>query len=166
MQSTLFLQLFSNRGGFIDYAKAPVISCHVLVFPPKISLGLTSNIVKTLYVHTFNQKCCRLILLASLYVGDKTGKAINLAERTLSDDHCAPLSWCKVVGSTSLWSFQRHLVGVESSCTSTCYKLIISNVHTRLIKPTKQSNLDRLTLIRKPLNLSYKKETNTYTKYE
>ena len=68
---TLFTFISSNRGGFIDYATAPAISCLVLVCPPTISANLTYNTVKFPYLKLQNQKLCSSTSFLSYYVRNR-----------------------------------------------------------------------------------------------
>ena len=69
--SFVFLNLVCNRGGFIDYATAPAISCLVLVCPPTISANLTYNTVKFPYLKLQNQKLCSSTSFLSYYVRNR-----------------------------------------------------------------------------------------------
>ena len=71
---TLFTYIFSNRGGFIDYAKAPAISCPVLVCPPTISANLTNNTVNLFRFKLQKQKTCSLTSFLSYYVRNRRRK--------------------------------------------------------------------------------------------
>ena len=68
---TLYTFNSSNRGGFIDYATAPAISCLVLVCPPTISTNLTYNTVKFSRLKLQNQKKCSSISFLSYYVRNR-----------------------------------------------------------------------------------------------
>ena len=68
---TLYTFISSNRGGFIDYATAPAISCLVLVCPPTISANLTLNTVKFPYLKLQNQKLCSSTSFLSYYVRNR-----------------------------------------------------------------------------------------------
>ena len=68
---TLYTFISSNRGGFIDYATAPAISCLVLVCPPTIFTNLTYNTVKFLRLKLQKQKICSLTSFLSYYVRNR-----------------------------------------------------------------------------------------------